>query len=207
MGNRPSRFRLRMAHSMTIVPPPPPPSQSAPQAIPFTLHSQTEVAPPSITVPTPISEDPHARIDRLEQRLRQLRTSDGSLLGRILMEHQWPVYRPSLGCLRLRDTWSLAVLASIWGFIVRLWGPMDWMRPIWLCFFLCPWVVRHNVGLLYLMYHATRLGMIWPRNFLDNLHLTLSLMFRGESWRLWGRGQGVSHLIYLLLEEEDFTGY
>ena len=52
------------------VPPPPPLSQSAPQAIPFTLHSQTEVAPPPVTVPTPTSEDPHARMDRLEQRLR-----------------------------------------------------------------------------------------------------------------------------------------
>ena len=58
------------------VPPPPPPSQSAPQAIPFTLYSQTEVAPPLITMPTPASEDPHARMDMLEQRLRQLRTSD-----------------------------------------------------------------------------------------------------------------------------------
>ncbi|KAL6327019.1 hypothetical protein AAG906_013186 [Vitis piasezkii] len=38
--------------------------------MPFTLHSQTEVAPPPITVPTPTSEDPHARMDRLEQRLR-----------------------------------------------------------------------------------------------------------------------------------------
>ncbi|RVW75527.1 hypothetical protein CK203_051944 [Vitis vinifera] len=58
------------------VPPPSPPSQSAPQAMPFTLHSQTGVAPPPITVPTPTSEDPHARMDRLEQGLRQLRTSD-----------------------------------------------------------------------------------------------------------------------------------
>ena len=58
------------------VPPPLPPSQLAPQAIPFTLHSQTEVALPSIIVPTSTSEDPHARMDRLEQRLRQLRTSD-----------------------------------------------------------------------------------------------------------------------------------
>ena len=48
------------------VPPPPPPNQSAPQAMPFTLHSQTGVAPPPITVPTPTSEDPHARMDRLE---------------------------------------------------------------------------------------------------------------------------------------------
>ena len=56
-------------------------------------------------------------------------------------------------------------------------------------FSLCPWVVWHNVGLLHWMYHATRLGMIWPRNFWDNLNLTLSLMFQGESWRLWGKGQ------------------
>ncbi|KAL6340154.1 hypothetical protein AAG906_040590 [Vitis piasezkii] len=55
-----------------IVPPPPPPSQSAPQAMPFTLHSQTGVAPPPITVPTPTSEDPHANMDRLEQGLRYL---------------------------------------------------------------------------------------------------------------------------------------
>ncbi|RVW75336.1 hypothetical protein CK203_052955 [Vitis vinifera] len=54
----------------------PPPSQSTLQAIPFTLHSQTKVAPPPVTVPIPTSEDPHAHMDRLEQRLRQLRTSD-----------------------------------------------------------------------------------------------------------------------------------
>ncbi|RVW39426.1 Transposon Ty3-G Gag-Pol polyprotein [Vitis vinifera] len=44
----------------TTVPPPPPHSQLAPQTIPFTLHSQTEVSPPPAIVPTPISEDPHA---------------------------------------------------------------------------------------------------------------------------------------------------
>ncbi|RVW67839.1 hypothetical protein CK203_060996 [Vitis vinifera] len=60
----------------SLVPPPPPPSQSAPQAVPFTLHSQTRVALPPITVPTPTLEDPHARMDRLEQDLRQLRASD-----------------------------------------------------------------------------------------------------------------------------------
>ena len=60
-------------------PPPPPPSQSAPQAMSFTLHSQTEVAPPPVTVPTLTSEDPHARMDRLEQGLRQLRTSDRAI--------------------------------------------------------------------------------------------------------------------------------
>ena len=48
------------------VPPPPPPNQSAPQAIHFTLHSRTEVAPPPVIALTPTSEDPHAHMDRLE---------------------------------------------------------------------------------------------------------------------------------------------
>ena len=61
------------------MPPPPPPSHSAPHTIPFTLHSQTEVALPLVTVPTPTLEDPHARMDRLEQRLKQLRTSDRAI--------------------------------------------------------------------------------------------------------------------------------
>nr|CAN82997.1 hypothetical protein VITISV_013264 [Vitis vinifera] len=61
------------------VPPPPPHSQPAPRTIPFTLHSQTEVAPPPAIVPTPISEDPHARMDKLEQKLRQMRTSEGAI--------------------------------------------------------------------------------------------------------------------------------
>ncbi|RVW61748.1 hypothetical protein CK203_065425 [Vitis vinifera] len=38
--------------------------------MPFTLHSQIEVIPPPVTLPIPTSEDPHARMDRLEQRLR-----------------------------------------------------------------------------------------------------------------------------------------
>ncbi|RVW47403.1 hypothetical protein CK203_105889 [Vitis vinifera] len=32
------------------------------QAIPFTLHSQTEVAPPPVTLPIPTLEDPHTRL-------------------------------------------------------------------------------------------------------------------------------------------------
>ena len=49
----------------TTVPLPPPTSQLVPQAISFTLHSQTEVAPPPpITLPIPSSEDLHTyRID------------------------------------------------------------------------------------------------------------------------------------------------
>ncbi|RVW94141.1 hypothetical protein CK203_038251 [Vitis vinifera] len=40
---------------------------------------ETEVALPLVTVPTPTLEDPHARMDRLEQRLKQLRTSDRAI--------------------------------------------------------------------------------------------------------------------------------
>ncbi|RVW69654.1 hypothetical protein CK203_059468 [Vitis vinifera] len=72
-----SGFTFESTQFDTIVPPPPPPSQSVPQAIPFTLHSQIEVAPPPVTSPIPTSEDPHTRMDRLEQKLRQMRASDG----------------------------------------------------------------------------------------------------------------------------------
>ncbi|RVW13463.1 Transposon Ty3-G Gag-Pol polyprotein [Vitis vinifera] len=40
---------------------------------------QIEVAPPPITSPIPASEDPHARMDKLEQKLRQMRTSEGAI--------------------------------------------------------------------------------------------------------------------------------
>nr|CAN65193.1 hypothetical protein VITISV_031688 [Vitis vinifera] len=50
--------------------------QLALQAVPFTLHSQTEVAPPPVTLPIPTSEEPYTRMDRLDQRLRQMRASD-----------------------------------------------------------------------------------------------------------------------------------
>ena len=32
-----------------------------------------------VIVPTPISEDPHARMDRLERRMRQMKTSDEAI--------------------------------------------------------------------------------------------------------------------------------
>ncbi|RVW67576.1 hypothetical protein CK203_063015 [Vitis vinifera] len=38
-----------------------------------------KVAPPLIIVPTLISENPHDRMDKLEQRIRQMRTSDGAI--------------------------------------------------------------------------------------------------------------------------------
>ena len=96
----------------TTIPPPPPLSQSVPHAIPFTLHSQTEVAPPPVTLPIPTLEDPHTRMDRLEQRLRQMRAShrvitwedfDGALVANLPTKFMMPKIEryTSIGCHRI----------------------------------------------------------------------------------------------------------
>ena len=59
------------------VPPPPPISQFTPPPVPFVLHNQTEVAPPLAIAPTLTIDDTQARMEKLEQRMRQLRTSEG----------------------------------------------------------------------------------------------------------------------------------
>ena len=77
-----------------------------PQASPFMLHGQSEIAPPVIAQ-TIVSEDVHARMDRLEQHIRMSNSSiiwDDS-------DGQWPVYWPSLGCPISRGTRALVVLA------------------------------------------------------------------------------------------------
>ena len=56
-------------------PPLPPPVLTVPQASPYLLHGHSEVVPP-IVVQTTIIDDAHARMDRIEQRMRQLRVSD-----------------------------------------------------------------------------------------------------------------------------------
>ena len=56
--------------------PSPPPVPSVPQASPFVLHGHSEISPPAI-VRTAVFDDTHARIDHIEQRVRQLRVSDG----------------------------------------------------------------------------------------------------------------------------------
>nr|CAN76697.1 hypothetical protein VITISV_009720 [Vitis vinifera] len=43
------------------------------------IQFDTTVPPPPPHMPTPISEDPHARMDKLEQKLRQMRTSEGAI--------------------------------------------------------------------------------------------------------------------------------
>ena len=56
--------------------PPPPPVPMVPQASPYVLHGHSEVAPPAV-VPTTVTDDAHARMDRIEQCMRQMRVSDG----------------------------------------------------------------------------------------------------------------------------------
>ena len=41
------------------------------------LHSHSEVVPPAV-VQAPVIYDAHERMDRIEQRMRQLKVSDGS---------------------------------------------------------------------------------------------------------------------------------
>ena len=52
---------------------------TVPQALPYVLHGHSEVAPPAV-VPTTITNDAHACMDCLEQRMRQMRVSDGSVV-------------------------------------------------------------------------------------------------------------------------------
>ena len=61
----------------SLPPPPPPPIPTVPQASPYVLHGHSEVASPAV-VQTIVIDDAHARMDRIEQRMRQLRVSDGS---------------------------------------------------------------------------------------------------------------------------------
>ena len=58
-------------------PPPPPLVPTVPQASPYMLHGHSEIAPPAF-VQTTIIDDAHASMDRIEQRMRQLRVSNGS---------------------------------------------------------------------------------------------------------------------------------
>ena len=47
-----------------------------PQASPYVLHGHSEVVAPAI-IQAPVIDDAHARLDRIQQRIRQLRVSDG----------------------------------------------------------------------------------------------------------------------------------
>ena len=58
-------------------PPPPPPVPIVSQALPYILHGHYEVAPFAV-VQTTVLEDTHARMDHIEQRIKQLRVSDSS---------------------------------------------------------------------------------------------------------------------------------
>ncbi|RVW62467.1 hypothetical protein CK203_060427 [Vitis vinifera] len=59
-------------------PPPPLPIPSVPQASPYILHGYSKIAP-SVVVQTTVVDDAHARMDHLDQRMRQMRVSDGSV--------------------------------------------------------------------------------------------------------------------------------
>ena len=60
--------------------PHPPPSQSVLHPPPYVLHGQARAVPPPAAVPTLISEDPFARLDRLEREMRQMRVFDETIV-------------------------------------------------------------------------------------------------------------------------------
>ncbi|RVW89757.1 hypothetical protein CK203_047209 [Vitis vinifera] len=60
-------------------PPPPPLIPSAPQASPYILHGHFEIAPP-VVAQASVTDDTHARMDRIKQCMRQMRLSDGSVV-------------------------------------------------------------------------------------------------------------------------------
>ena len=75
--------RSPVAHDETLhdsLPqPPPPPMPTVPQGSPYVLHGHSEVALPAV-VPTTVTDDAHARMDYLEQCMRQMRVSARSVV-------------------------------------------------------------------------------------------------------------------------------
>ena len=49
------------------------------QASPYVLHGHSEIAPP-VVAQAVVADDTHARMDRIEQCMRQMRVSDGSVV-------------------------------------------------------------------------------------------------------------------------------
>ena len=66
--SRPSVVQNETLHD-SLPPPPPPPVPIMPHASPYVLHGHYEVGPPTV-VPTTVSDDAHARMDRIEQCMR-----------------------------------------------------------------------------------------------------------------------------------------
>ena len=79
IGSQQSRLSVVQDETLhdSLPPPPPPPIPKVPQTSPYVLHGHYEVAPPTV-VQTTVTDDAHARMDRIEQRIRQLRVSNGS---------------------------------------------------------------------------------------------------------------------------------
>ncbi|RVW26321.1 hypothetical protein CK203_115262 [Vitis vinifera] len=78
-GSIPSPWRHAEGCIPSNVPPPPLLSQSVPHPAPYLLHSQVDVTSPPIVAPIPTLKDAQARMDKLEQRMRQMRFSDGAI--------------------------------------------------------------------------------------------------------------------------------
>ncbi|RVX21626.1 hypothetical protein CK203_002025 [Vitis vinifera] len=61
--------------------------QQVHQASPYVLHGRSEIAPPAAAQAV-VADDTHARMDRIEQCMRQMRVSDGS----VVWDDFWGLY-------------------------------------------------------------------------------------------------------------------
>ena len=61
-----------------VTPPVIPVQMPTTQTLPTVLHDQATVIPPIVT-PVTVIEDPHSRMDRLEQRIRRMRDPDETI--------------------------------------------------------------------------------------------------------------------------------
>ena len=79
IGNQQSRSLVVQDETLhdSLPPLPPPPVSTVPQASPYVSHGHYEVTPP-VVVQTTVVDDAHARMDRIEQPMRQLRVSNCS---------------------------------------------------------------------------------------------------------------------------------
>ncbi|RVW19282.1 hypothetical protein CK203_093809 [Vitis vinifera] len=78
-GNPLHSFILDSAQYDFAAPPLPSLSQLVPHPAPYVLHSQIDATPLLVIAPIQTSKDAHARMDRLEQKIRQMRVLDGAI--------------------------------------------------------------------------------------------------------------------------------
>ena len=96
------------------------------------------------------------------------------LFGMISRVCRWLVCRARLGCLTLRGTRALVVLASTSDFTAQWWEHTDWMSHKWSLCSRYLWVGQPSASLHPWSLHDVGHGTTWLRSSYGSFHLTLS---------------------------------